>query len=73
MTTVGYGDVSPTTGEGRLIAVGLMVLGIGFIGAFTATVTSFFLEPTEIDKESSIEARLTRIEDKLNALTRERR
>ena len=40
-TTVGYGDVSPVIGEGRLIAVSLMVVGIGFIGVFTATVTSF--------------------------------
>src|SRR5436853_326114 len=31
-TTVGYGDVSPVTTEGRLIAVALMVVGIGFIG-----------------------------------------
>jgi voltage-gated potassium channel len=33
-TTVGYGDVSPVTVEGRLIAVVLMVTGIGVIGVF---------------------------------------
>jgi voltage-gated potassium channel len=41
-TTVGYGDVSPVTLEGRVIAVVLMLTGIGVIGVFTATVASFF-------------------------------
>jgi voltage-gated potassium channel len=71
-TTVGYGDVSPVTGEGRFIAVGLMVVGIGFIGVFTATVTSFFLTPDRTSEQNSVEERLARIEDKLDELMRER-
>jgi len=71
-TTVGYGDVSPVTGEGRLIAVGLMVVGIGFIGVFTATVTSFFLTPDRASEPTSVEERLARIEGKLDELMRER-
>jgi voltage-gated potassium channel len=43
MTTVGYGDVTPVTPEGRLAATILMVLGIGLFSAVTATVTSFLL------------------------------
>ncbi len=43
-TTVGYGDISPATGMGRIIAVILMFVGIGFIGAFTGSITSFFTE-----------------------------
>jgi voltage-gated potassium channel len=43
-TTIGYGDLSPVTVEGRLIAVVLMLTGIGVIGVFTATVASFFFE-----------------------------
>ena len=39
MTTVGYGDVYPVTGEGRLAASILMILGIGLFGVLTATVT----------------------------------
>jgi len=70
-TTVGYGDVSPVTGEGRLIAVGLMVVGIGFIGVFTATLTSFFLEPNRSD-ETGLEQRLARIDEKLDLLLSER-
>ena len=72
-TTVGYGDVSPVTTEGRLIAVALMVLGIGFIGVLTATITSFFLDPAKASGQTSlVEERLARIEEKLDAVIRER-
>jgi voltage-gated potassium channel len=43
MTTVGYGDVTPVTPEGRVAATVLMVLGIGLFSAVTATVTSFLV------------------------------
>lgn len=43
MTTVGYGDVFPTTAEGRTAAAVLMILGIGLYSAITATLTSFLL------------------------------
>jgi voltage-gated potassium channel len=43
LTTVGYGDVVPVTGEGRLAAAVLMLLGIGLFSAITATITSFLL------------------------------
>ena len=65
-TTVGHGDVSPVTAEGRLIAVALMIVGIGFIGVFTATLTSFFLEPAHVaEEQQNIGDRLARIEAKL--------
>jgi voltage-gated potassium channel len=44
VTTVGYGDESPVTGEGRLVAVLLMVGGIGLVGAVTATMASWIVQ-----------------------------
>ena len=42
-TTVGYGDLSPASSGGRVIAAVLMMVGIGLIGSLTSSITSFFL------------------------------
>jgi voltage-gated potassium channel len=68
VTTVGYGDVTPITVEGRLIAVTLMVVGIGVIGVFTATVASFFFEREQESDIAQLAARLESIERKLDRL-----
>lgn len=44
ITTVGYGDMVPVTTGGRIVAVCMMFLGIGFLGMFTANVASIFVE-----------------------------
>ncbi len=43
LTTVGYGDVSPVTPEGRLAGGALMILGITLFAAITGTITSFLI------------------------------
>lgn len=50
-TTVGYGDISPTTLTGRGVAVVLMVFGIGLIGMLTGAITTYFTqkEPKQTD------------------------
>lgn len=42
-TTVGYGDISPSSSAGRIIACILMLVGIGLIGSLTSTITTFFM------------------------------
>jgi voltage-gated potassium channel len=44
ITTVGYGDYTPITLEGRVIAVGLMIGGIALLGVVTATLASWIVE-----------------------------
>jgi voltage-gated potassium channel len=52
VTTVGYGDRFPVTEGGRIVAVILMLVGIGLIGILTATVASVFIkEHTDATKE----------------------
>jgi voltage-gated potassium channel len=45
VTTVGYGDISPATGIGRIIASILMLTGIGFIGMLSGTIATYFISP----------------------------
>lgn len=44
LTTVGFGDIFPTTAGGRVIGVVLMFFGIGVLGLFTATVAGILVE-----------------------------
>lgn len=66
MTTVGYGDHAPTTGLGRVLAVGLMLSGIALLGVVTANIAAWFISRFERDDE--IERRQTEL---LEALTEE--
>ncbi len=49
-TTVGYGDYTPITPEGRLIAMVVMMVGIGLIGTISATVASWFVNRPNASK-----------------------
>ena len=73
-TTVGYGDLSPVTSTGRVIAVVLMFVGIGVIGAFTATIASWFIEQEHMadrpQQGDDVRRRLDAIDAKLDALLR---
>lgn len=55
-TTVGYGDISPATGLGRIIASVLMLVGIGFIGLLTGTISSYFISKTNHLEDGSYKA-----------------
>lgn len=47
VTTVGYGDRFPVTLEGKLLAVGLMIVGISLMGVITASVAAWFVKMGE--------------------------
>lgn len=52
VTTVGYGDRYPITGEGRLIAVALMIVGIATVGAIIASITGWIVAQVESDSRA---------------------
>jgi voltage-gated potassium channel len=47
VTTVGYGDLVPTSTSGRLVAALVMLVGIGFLTVITAAITSTFIETAQ--------------------------
>jgi voltage-gated potassium channel len=53
VTTVGYGDKVPTNVAGRLVAVIVMLVGIGFLTVVTASITSSFVERSRRERTSS--------------------
>jgi voltage-gated potassium channel len=44
LTTVGYGDVTPVTALGRVIAAFLMVMGLALLGAVTGSFSSWLIQ-----------------------------
>ncbi|MGW5863709.1 potassium channel family protein [Streptomyces sp. NPDC055239] len=44
LATVGYGDVTPVTPPGRVVAVGLMFCGLALLGAVTGAFSSWLLQ-----------------------------
>jgi voltage-gated potassium channel len=69
VTTVGYGDIAPTTSVGRMVAVGLMVVGVGFVAVLTAAVAAHFVESDEAGLVEEVE-RLHKRFDEIEALLR---
>ena len=71
ITTVGYGDQYPVTGEGRLVAVLLMVSGIALLGVVTAAVASWFVGRVAEAAQADDDASDAELRAQLGALTQE--
>src|SRR5262245_47997309 len=76
VTTVGYGDIIPSTSGGRAIAMGIMFVGVGFVALLTAYVADRFIErggddPAEVtihDVQTQVLAELKEIRKRLDRL-----
>jgi voltage-gated potassium channel len=67
VTTVGYGDVTPTRVSGRLVASIVMFVGIALLAIVTAAVTSTFVERAQQAQQSLVDAREAEVEHRAEA------
>lgn len=70
VTTVGYGDIYPEGTAGRIIAITIMLVGIGFVALLTAFVADRFINASTATeaKEDLILAELRSISARLDHL-----
>lgn len=72
VTTVGYGDISPATDGGRIIAVAVMIVGVGFVAILTAAAAERFMVASQQTREDErqILEELRAIRERLERLER---
>ena len=74
VTTVGYGDTSPETDTGRVIAAVVMLVGIGFVAVLTAAAAERFMRGREAEEQrAELQERLEEISTRLAALEGDRK
>ena len=73
VTTVGYGDIAPQTTGGRILAVVLMLCGLGLISTLAASISAAFIGSNERSEFEEVRRRLERLEEKLDRLLAEKR
>lgn len=71
ITTVGYGDRFPLSGEGRLIAAFLMTAGVGLFGTFSGFVAAWFIgapkrQPAEAHAIAKLEEEIRQLREQLS-------
>jgi voltage-gated potassium channel len=57
ITTVGYGDATPTDPIGRLVGAAIMLIAIASLSILTAFITSAFVEARQADRRAENDAR----------------
>ena len=70
MTTVGYGDPQPTNTSTKILAVAVILVGIGFVAVLTGAIAQRFLAP-DIAEEEAEQTEILAINNEILAELRE--
>jgi len=68
ITTVGYGDLTPTSEVGRIVAAIVMLTAIAFTTVITAAVTSSFVQAAQARRRAAEDAEAAREESALERI-----
>lgn len=71
-TTVGYGDIYPVTTSGRVLAFGLMLVGVSMIGVVTASIAAWFVGRNEEAADDSVVAEIRALREQVGQLLEQR-
>ena len=74
MSTVGYGNIVPYTGAGRLISVIAIIVGVGYAGWVTAAIATSLIEQLRTERKKETEKEVKSMEiilDKLNKIEKD--
>jgi voltage-gated potassium channel len=68
MTTVGYGDRYPVTGEGRFMAALLMCAGVGLFGTFSAFLASWLIAAPDASKIDALQNEIAALREAIEKM-----
>lgn len=71
VTTVGYGDVVPTTPAGRVLGALLILLGVGLFSILTANFSVYLISRSRREITAEVEKELGRVEAEVDILDRQ--
>jgi voltage-gated potassium channel len=64
-TTIGYGDVVPTTGASRLFAAFTALIGVSLMALFTANIVAFFVGGEEMQLRRGLQQDVVLLQQKI--------
>jgi hypothetical protein len=67
-TTIGYGDIVPTTGASRLFAAFTALIGVSLIALFTANIVAFFIGGEEMQLRRDLQQTVVSLQHKIERL-----
>jgi voltage-gated potassium channel len=67
-STVGYGDIAPSTTVGRVIAVLMMLAGVGLISTLAGSITAYFVGQAANPEMAELRDKLSTLEKRIDVL-----